>query len=451
LVSSQLPDPGRRSLAVVDRDGLYFAVGCTTERLVFLGGIAAESLVAVAPEADVAARYSLSPTAHVEAQTRFIFDRYARVLEELGSDLSEVVQVEQYIPHKVYANGYLEVSRAPGFMERRRPTSALVCVGDFAPEGCVVNPLAIAVLPADRKEVVDSPVDLGASLTVRPATVFGEAEGPYNEIVITGDYVFTVGQVAVDYDTGSIPDEVRVPEWVWWGSEIRNEATYVLQQLSGYLDRVGGSLSDVVHVTVYLSDLADLYELDRVWRTTFPHRPPTRTVVPARGFGVPRLEAHSLGHRDNAVRLEQIAVSARHGGAADRQVIEVEGVEGPASRAVAAGELLWISGQLASLPEGLATLTSTATQLDQLFERLDRICRAAETTIANLVRLRAFLTDPLDAATVYSALKRAVPNDPPTVLVTTVPGPLALPGCTVMVDAIAYIPNETRNRDRSQE
>ena len=37
----------------------------------------------------------------------------------------------------------------------------------------------------------------------------------------------------------------------------------------------------------------------------------------------------------------------------------------------------------------------------------------------------------------YGALKKAVPSDPPTVMVTGVPGPFTVPGATVMLDAVA--------------
>ena len=68
---------------------------------------------------------------------------------------------------------------------------------------------------------------------------------------------------------------------------------------------------------------------------------------------------------------------------------------------------------------------------------LDATCKAGGTSIDRLVRLRAFLTDPEEAPLVYGALKKAVPSNPPTVMVTGVPGPFPVPGATVMLDAVA--------------
>ena len=58
--------------------------------------------------------------------------------------------------------------------------------------------------------------------------------------------------------------------------------------------------------------------------------------------------------------------------------------------------------------------------------------------MADLVRVRAFITDPADAYAVYAAVREACPNDPPNVVVTGVPGPLPFPGCTLAVDAVAF-------------
>jgi hypothetical protein len=54
--------------------------------------------------------------------------------------------------------------------------------------------------------------------------------------------------------------------------------------------------------------------------------------------------------------------------------------------------------------------------------------------------VRAFVTDVSDTYAVYAALKEAVPENPPCVAVTGVPSPLQVPGCSVVVDAVAYIP-----------
>jgi enamine deaminase RidA (YjgF/YER057c/UK114 family) len=329
-------------------------------------------------------------------------------------------------------------------MDRGRPTSALLATGDLRPQGCVINPTGIAVIPGTDvvKEIPDDSTGYAESLT---RDQWGDTyieEGPFHEVVTAGGYVFTVGDVANDFGLGEVHPEARVDPAIWWGNEIRNETEFLLKRLSGWLERTGTSLDQVVHLSVYLTEMSDLYELDRSWKKVFGEDLPGRTVVPARGLGHPRLELPGLGHADNAVKTEFMARSIRPGFGIEKEIVSSteRGILDQPD-AVKAGPLLWISGQYAVDAEGkLETGPDTGSQLDLLLDRIARLCQAGGSSIEQLVRFRAFLTDPADASLVYAALKRAVPSDPPTVLVTGVPGPFPYPEASVLVDAVANVP-----------
>ena len=111
------------------------------------------------------------------------------------------------------------------------------------------------------------------------------------------------------------------------------------------------------------------------------------------------------------------------------------------SPAVKAGPLLWISQLYAGGRRGFHEPRDPRVQLDDIFRRLEETCRAGGTSLRNLVRLRAFVLEAADAYAVYDALKEAIPENPPTVAVTTVPAPLLVPGATVAVDAVAFVPS----------
>jgi enamine deaminase RidA (YjgF/YER057c/UK114 family) len=430
----------RQALDVVDGGGLYFSRAVTAGPYVFLGGVAADESGGLAREAQVGPPYGMSPPAHVVAQTEYIFNRYKDALEGLGSGINEMLQVEQHIPRKVYADGYIDTSRGKGFMDRGRPSSALLQTGELLPQGCVINPTGIALIPGGdlKKEIPSATGGYHESLTRAEYGDTYAEEGPFNEIVTGGAYVFTVGDIANDWSINQIPESVRVKESIWWGNEIRNETNYLLGRLRGWLERVGSGLENVVHVSVYLIDMSDLYELDREWQRIFGDSLPGRTVIPCRGLGQPRFEGENLGHRENAVKCEFIARSIAPGNGIEKEIVTT-GAEPllPEPEAVKAGPLLWISGQYAS---GLHSQTDTASQLEYLFGRLDEICRAGGTSIDQLVRVRVFLADERDTYLVYAALKNAVPRDPPSVVVTGVPGPFPIPGATVMMDAVAHVP-----------
>jgi len=430
----------RTAYDVVDGGGLYFSHAVTAGPFVFLGGVAADETGGVAAGARVEPPYAISPQADVVTQTEYVFGKYRDRLEALGGTANDFVQVEQHIPHKLYADGYIDTSRGDGFMDRGRPTSALLATGDLLPHGCVINPTGIAVI-ADgdtKKEIPSSTEGYQDALTQDEFGGTYAEEGPFNEIVTAGDYVFTVGDVANDWDTGEIPEGVRVSQAIWWGNEIRNETEYLLERLKGYLESVDTGLDNLVHVSVYLIDMRDLFELDRAWKKVWPENPPARTVIPCRGLGMPRLEADGLNHADMAVKTEFIARTWRPGFGTEREI--VSSGNDPVlheSEAVKAGNLLWTSGQYAGGVDNLAQKPTTTEQLDHIFETLGATCKAGGTSIDRLVRLRAFLSDPEEAPLVYAALKKAVPSDPPTVVVTGVPGPFPLPGATVMMDAVA--------------
>jgi enamine deaminase RidA (YjgF/YER057c/UK114 family) len=423
----------------IDGGGVYCSRLAAAGPYVFLASPAVDGSGALADRATVAPPYHLSPSAQVRAQARYIWEQYRDGLAAIGSSVDHVVQVEQYIQHKSHADGYLETSRGPGFMERGRPGSALICTGDFLPEGCVVNPTGIAVVPGEgiEREIL-SPGFQDPGQRPEFGTAYA-AEPVYNEIVTAGSYVFTVGDWSSDYVTGIHPD-VKVADWIWWGNEARNETGFVLDTLAKRLEHVHTSLANAVHCTVFMVDLADQFELDLVWRERFPTDPPARTVIPVRGLGAPRWEG-ARTHAEGAMKLEAMFQTLRPGFGAERRVVSTAaGSLAHESEAVQAGPLLWTSGVMAGGPDGLRTAVDTPSQLAYVFGRLEELCEAGGTSMSNLVRLRAYVTDVRDTYAVYAALKQAVPVDPPAVAITGVPGPLQVPGCSVVVDAVAYVP-----------
>ena len=110
------------------------------------------------------------------------------------------------------------------------------------------------------------------------------------------------------------------------------------------------------------------------------------------------------------------------------------------SEGIKVGNLLWISGQLAGNQDGLVTDPDGVSQARYAFQRIEDICEAGGTDLSQLLRVRAYVTEIEDSYHVYDVLRERVPSRPPTVSVTTVPGPLYVPGCRIIVDAVAYVP-----------
>ena len=437
-LASSSTDKGRQTTGLINGNGFFQSRAVAGGSWVFAASPAIDDKGNLPAASIVDPPYHLSPSAVVRSQSRYILDQYKKLLPDLGSSLENVAQIEQYITRKAYADGYLEVSRGPGYLERRRPGSCLLQTGTFLPESNVIQamPLAFTVASGYEKEITTSGISYAQPKPERGPSY--EKEAPFSEVVVAGPYVFCT-LWASDYATGIVP-EARVEDWVWWGNEMRSEANWAV----GALDRkltAGGTTSDhVIHCTAFLNDLGDLYELDQVWKRKFPDDPPARTVLPVRGQGTPRRE-NALTHAEGAVLMEIQVRAIRPGHGAERVVINA-GYDtlGHQSEAVKADGLLWTSGIFAGDRGGLRSGTSTASQVDYIFGRLAAICEAAGTSFKNLLRVRAYVTAPTDGFLVHAALRNAVPESPPCVAVNEVRAPFQLPEATVMIDAVAWVP-----------
>jgi len=92
--------------------------------------------------------------------------------------------------------------------------------------------------------------------------------GPYCQGVLVGDFLFTSGQIGLDPDTGELVSPL-----------VSEQTRKALDNLAQVLKARRLSLRDVVKTTVYLSDMKDFPELNRVYGEFFREQPPARTTV----------------------------------------------------------------------------------------------------------------------------------------------------------------------------
>lgn len=95
--------------------------------------------------------------------------------------------------------------------------------------------------------------------------------GPYNQAVVFNNLVFTAAQIAMDPLTnelarGGIAEQTRI----------------VLTNLKGVLEEAGSSLPKVLKVTVFLKNMSDFPEMNKVYGEFFePATAPARATVEA--------------------------------------------------------------------------------------------------------------------------------------------------------------------------
>ena len=110
------------------------------------------------------------------------------------------------------------------------------------------------------------------------------AIGPYSQGVKAGNLLFVSGQIPIDPATGEIVE-----------ADIRVQAARSLTNVKNILEAAGASLDSVVKTTVFLKDMNDFVEMNRVYKTFFTADCPARSAVSS---GVRRARTRSITCRE---------------------------------------------------------------------------------------------------------------------------------------------------------
>lgn len=93
------------------------------------------------------------------------------------------------------------------------------------------------------------------------------AIGPYSQGVVTGNLLFTSGQLPIDPATGKIPE-----------GSIDTRAHIVFKNLTAIAQEAGTSLEKAVKLTVFLADIADFAAVNAVYAEYFKAPFPARSA-----------------------------------------------------------------------------------------------------------------------------------------------------------------------------
>ena len=95
-----------------------------------------------------------------------------------------------------------------------------------------------------------------------------KAIGPYSQAIVSGDLIFTAGQIGIDPATGEIV-----------GGEIKLQTARVLDNMAAVLEAAGSGLDKVVKCTVFLVDFAEFAAMNEVYAERFGQHRPARSTV----------------------------------------------------------------------------------------------------------------------------------------------------------------------------
>jgi 2-iminobutanoate/2-iminopropanoate deaminase len=96
-----------------------------------------------------------------------------------------------------------------------------------------------------------------------------EAIGPYSQAIRSGSLLFCSGQVPLDPSSGELVKD-----------DIEGQTRRCLENLAAVCEAAGGSLSEAVRCTVYLTDMSDFARVNEAYGSFFEGAdPPARVAI----------------------------------------------------------------------------------------------------------------------------------------------------------------------------
>ena len=416
---------------------IKFAQGVKAGRWVFATGLMAQDFVnGIAPDV-LSERTPHAGLPKREKEALRIFENLDAVLRAAGTSRENLVRTDQYYTTVKAVPSYQQVRRQ--FLNGRIPPSTSIAQQGLLLRGADMNIQAMAVIPDGEFRVEH----------LKHQQLAGRPTSGYSPALTVGDYIFIPGITSL-----AIGDEPRrngvaaaalMAEGAQWGGQpIKLETGFIItKRMVASLALGGATLDDVIHAQVYLTDREDYSAFNEAWTRHFGEKGPTVSIIPC-------IE-HGLAPYDGKIEINIIA--AKPGSAASKRHIDagVAAAFRHQPQAVKAGDLLFMSALMAADRDGL--LPSAAMnprqpyfssppegQADAIIDNIARLCEAAGSTLTNVVRVLMFLTDIREFYPVYKAWERRLGGRPLPFSAVEVPGPLPVPGATVMMEAWAYAP-----------
>ena len=95
-----------------------------------------------------------------------------------------------------------------------------------------------------------------------------KAIGPYSQAVSSGGFTFVSGQIAINPESGDLMN-----------ASIQDQAEQVIKNLTAICEKANGSLSDIVKLTIYITDMNDFAVVNEIMQKYFTEPYPARATV----------------------------------------------------------------------------------------------------------------------------------------------------------------------------
>jgi len=416
---------------------IKFAQGVKAGRWVFATGVMAQDFKSgIAPDV-LSERAPHAGLPKRENEALRIFENIDAVLRAAGTDRNNLVRTDQYYTTVKAVPAYQQVRRE--FLKGRIPPSTSIAMQGLLLPGADMNIQAMAAIPQPGFEVVH----------LKHAELAGRPTSGYSPALTVGDFIFIPG--ITSFAVGDEPSRNGVAAAAlmtqgaqWAGQPIKLETEFIItKRIVQSLALAGARLEDVVHAQVYLTDREDYSAFNETWTRHFGPSGPTYSIMPC-------IE-HGLAPYDGKIEINVLAL--KPGGATKKRPIDagVTTAFRHQPQATKAGDLLFISGLMATDRDGLAPAAAAdprqphfsspaEAQAEIIAGNIAKLCEAAGSSLGNVVRLLMFLTHMRDFYAVTKVFERRLGGRPLPFSAVEVPGPLPVPGATVQIEAWVYAP-----------
>ena len=104
--------------------------------------------------------------------------------------------------------------------------------------------------------------------TILHTTIAPEAIGPYSQAVVTGNLIFTSGQIAIDPATGAVESD-----------NIQGQTEQVMQNLKAILEAADSDFTKAVKTVCFLADMGDFAAFNEIYGKYFTGKPARSCVA----------------------------------------------------------------------------------------------------------------------------------------------------------------------------
>jgi enamine deaminase RidA (YjgF/YER057c/UK114 family) len=405
-------------------------------RWVFATGLRAVDASGLIPREVLNEERPFEPPPKPEREARFIFQRLKDLLGLAGSDIANVVRLDQYYPDWRSVDPY-HVARKEA-LRGVIPPSTSILVDGLLNRNAEMDVQALATTR-----------DSGWTLTpITPLRLKPPAESGYAPCLRVGDFIFVAGQLARD-ESGSMAAEAGVPHThLWKGTRIKLETDYLVRErLLPALQAGGSDLSLVLKAQVYLSRPNDFPAFWQSWAKAFGKTVPPTTIVPVRH--------PAFGSRDATIEVNLIAAAAEARSRIRDVECRVDLLSNDMLPARALDGLLFVAGLMALDKNGLVQMArvepsapyfynTIRAQMADLLDKAQTIFCAAGTSLENAVRVLQFHSDLATFHDTYLEWERCLGDAGLPFAAIQVNNAMFAPGAGIIVDLWGYIPDPNR-------